>query len=341
MKQICISRLDKMGDMILSLPAIKGIKLANPDLQIYVLASHQNAKVVEGLKYIDQLIIINTNYNLIYQFKKIINLRKFKFNFFINLSPTLLSYFFCFFSRSKNKATLIFLSRYNKTFFSKFFIRLISKIFCKYIYIINRYLKLKNNEDIHQTKMIFNLLKKCHIPFNNNTSSDISLPKRKFNLIDSEKKLIIIHLSKKWINKYYNEENFLQLVLKLPKKLHTYVLTTDNSTKHKFKKIYNTFKILNNNDLISLKKLNNYITILDKLTYENWLRIIYSSNQVITPECGCSHISAACKIPVTIIYDSNNFPEAIYNEYHPWKAEHKMLVFKDSKLNEKIINNLA
>ena len=35
--QICISRLDKMGDMILSLPIIKTIKLANPNTKIFVL----------------------------------------------------------------------------------------------------------------------------------------------------------------------------------------------------------------------------------------------------------------------------------------------------------------
>ena len=50
MNQICISRLDKMGDMILSLPAIKAIKMANPNTKIYILASTHNAKVLKQLK---------------------------------------------------------------------------------------------------------------------------------------------------------------------------------------------------------------------------------------------------------------------------------------------------
>ena len=117
-------------------------------------------------------------------------------------------------------------------------------------------------------------------------------------------------------------------------------MTTDNSTKNKFKKIYNNFKTIYNKDLASIKKLKYNITILDNLNYENWIQVIYSSNQVITPECGCTHISAACKVPVIIIYDSDNLPEAIYKEYHPWKSEHKKLVFDDMKLNKKIVNNL-
>ena len=59
--KICISRLDKMGDMILSLPAIKAIKVANPNIYISVLASSQNAKVLKGLDYIDKINIINNS----------------------------------------------------------------------------------------------------------------------------------------------------------------------------------------------------------------------------------------------------------------------------------------
>ena len=65
----------------------------------------------------------------------------------------------------------------------------------------------------------------------------------------------MFHLSDRWINKYYNEESFLELLLQLPKENYVYVLTTDNTTKNKFKKIYNNFEIINNNDLIFLKKL--------------------------------------------------------------------------------------
>ena len=35
----CISRIDKMGDMILTLPVVKSIKIQNPKLEIHVLAS--------------------------------------------------------------------------------------------------------------------------------------------------------------------------------------------------------------------------------------------------------------------------------------------------------------
>ena len=55
-KKICISRIDKMGDMILTLPVIKSIKIQNPGSEVHVLASVHNAKVLKNIKYVDEVI---------------------------------------------------------------------------------------------------------------------------------------------------------------------------------------------------------------------------------------------------------------------------------------------
>ena len=118
-------------------------------------------------------------------------------------------------------------------------------------------------------------------------------------------------------------------------------MTTDFSTKNKFNKIYDNYNIIDNKNLFSIKKLKDDITILDKLNYKNWLQVIYSSKQVITPECGAVHIAAACKVPVTIIYDADYYPAIMHTEYHPWKSKHTKLISNDVNLNEKILNNLV
>ena len=43
--KICIERSDRMGDMILTLPIIQGIKEKNPDAIIDVVASKKNLKI--------------------------------------------------------------------------------------------------------------------------------------------------------------------------------------------------------------------------------------------------------------------------------------------------------
>ena len=43
--KICIERSDRMGDMILTLPVIQGIKEKNPQSIIHVITSPKNSKI--------------------------------------------------------------------------------------------------------------------------------------------------------------------------------------------------------------------------------------------------------------------------------------------------------
>jgi ADP-heptose:LPS heptosyltransferase len=181
----------------------------------------------------------------------------------------------------------------------------------------------------------------CHFSFKKDTLIDILLPNNKLEIVPKNKNLVTIHIPDRWISRFYTEENFFDLISQLPQEQFKYVLTTDKSTKNKFKKIFRIFKIINNNNFEIIKNLKDNIIILEEPIYENWLAIIYSSTQVITPECGCTHISAACKIPVNVIYDPDNLPDAIYKEYHPWKSIHKKFVFGDLSLNKKIVDSLV
>ncbi len=334
--KICISRIDKLGDMILSLPAIKGIKIKNPDCKIHVLASKANAKVLKNLDYIDKVILINSGWISI--LKEIFFLRKIKYNYFINLSPKFQSYILCFFSRATKKAILIFQTRYKKKKFSKFFLKLISKIFCDFIHVVNRFDRFINNKEIHQTEVIFELINLCNIEHIKDVDIDIDLPSKKIPFLNQ--KLILVHLSERWINSYYSENNLLELIFLLKEKKFSIILTTDKSTKNKFNKVYDSFKTLTNDEFNKLNLINDEILILDNLNFNSWIHICYSSSLIITPECGCSHIAAACKVPVNIIYDANNFPDAINKEYAPWKSKYNKFIFDEKNLNEKLMHYL-
>lgn len=55
--KLLIVRPDAIGDMILTLPAIKAIKEALPNISITVLASPINSQLIEHLPYIDEIIL--------------------------------------------------------------------------------------------------------------------------------------------------------------------------------------------------------------------------------------------------------------------------------------------
>ena len=326
MKKIGIIRIDRMGDMILTLPIIKALKIKYPNSAIHIFSSNKNYKILKNFKYVDK--IINTDLNL--------KRNKEKYNYIFNFSPGWKSFFLCLLLKSNNKANIILTSRYKHKIYSKKLLFTLSKFFFEKTLFINRIENFKKNKPIHQTIIMFELLKKCKIILNKKINLEKFLPH--YLLLKPKKNICLIHLSSKWINKYYNETDFVNLVSNLKEKFNL-VLTTDETTSQKFKKIYNIYPIIKNNEFNDSIKLNNP-TIFENLQFENWIQAIYSSKIIITPECGCSHIAAICKVPSKIIYDSSNQPEMIYAEYAPWESKHEKFFFNDKNLNFLLLNNL-
>lgn len=62
-KNIVISRTDKIGDLVLSIPAISALRIMYPEAKIYVLVRKYNAPIVSCLSSVDEVIIYD-NYTL-------------------------------------------------------------------------------------------------------------------------------------------------------------------------------------------------------------------------------------------------------------------------------------
>ena len=60
--KIAIVRIDRMGDMILTLPIIKGIKLQNPKYTIHLFCSNKSYKVIKEFRYVDKIFNINDSF---------------------------------------------------------------------------------------------------------------------------------------------------------------------------------------------------------------------------------------------------------------------------------------
>ena len=84
--KICVSRIDKMGDMILTLPVIKSIKIENPNSEIHILSSKINFKIVKNLRYIDNIYVVKPSFFSF--FIELIKIRKNKYDLFLNFSPS-------------------------------------------------------------------------------------------------------------------------------------------------------------------------------------------------------------------------------------------------------------
>ena len=90
----------------------------------------------------------------------------------------------------------------------------------------------------------------------------------------------------------------------------------------------------------NLKSINN-VLILDQLNFDNWTSIINSSTYVITPECGCTHIASLSEAKLCVIYDSDNIPDMIAEEYAPWKKKYTKLFSNSQNLEKELISFIS
>jgi len=330
--KICIERSDRMGDMILTLPVIQGIKEKNPHAIVHVIASEKNSKICNQFSLIDKIFEkskLSSSFNDLTK-----SIRAEKYDYYFTFSPGWFGLRLGFFSKSKFKSSLILKSRYSSNLFSKLDQIFFSKIFYSLSLVIDRFRSLKTNKNIHQTNMMMDLISKSGVAISRKTQT-----KFMFNnvfILNKSKPVCILHLSSKWVNNYYSEENFNDLLKLLNEKEILIYLTTDETTKNKFNKIFETFDAVE--DPSDIQKSEKSILICNNFNFEDWTSLLNQADYVITPESGCTHIASLTKCKLAVIYDADNSPNSIRHEYAPWNKEYLALETNDKELNRKLLN---
>ena len=333
--KICIVRIDKMGDMILTLPVIQGLKKVNNRNIIDVVCSENNLKVCYNVPIINKIFLLNKKISNIW--KNIRNIRKQNYDCLYSFSPGWKSVMISILSKSKTKSILILQSRYKSGKSSKLIEKTLCKLFFDNIKLVDRNSYFKQNKSINQSRLMQDLVRQSGVELLENEiiNNLFQFDKRYYD----QKEICLIHLSSKWINRYFLEDHFINLLDKFKNTGKNIVMSSDQSSKNVFKKIYKKYKKIDNQDFINLKDISE-ILILEELDFHNWTTIINSSTYVITPECGCTHIASVTNCKLCVIYDADNLPEMIAQEYAPWRKNYTKLKFNDDNLEKKLISFL-
>jgi len=312
-KRICIIRDDRLGDTILTLPVIQKLKKSYINSQITLVISSISAELVKKFDFFDELIISKNN------LETVKNINQNKFDLILNFAPLKTNFYKCFL-KSKRKIHISFQSRYKKKR-NKLITNAFLKIFFNKIYFYERNDLKKLN---HQTEFMDSLMVSEKI-YKNGEPNKVYLSLK--NNLNFE---YLIHLSDRWLQSEYHQEDFINLLEILIKKKSKICITTDlnlsNDLKHLTDQINEDFKI------------KCYLSP----SFDKWINLIDQSNIVITAESGCSHICGILNKKSIIIYDKQNKPEFIMKEYKPYKIENLVQIKSDigEKLNSKIISSL-
>ena len=328
--KICIERSDRMGDMILTLPVIQGIKEQNPNAIVHVVTSQKNSKICKKFSLIDKIFEKTKLSSSFTNLSKSISAEK--YDYYFTFSPGWFGLRLGFFSKSKFKSSLILKSRYKSNIFSKLDQIFFTKLFYSFSLVINRFKLLQANKNIHQTNMMMDAVSKSGVAISNKAQTKFIF--NNIFTLNKNKPVCIIHLSSKWINNYYSEDDFNNLLKLLNEKNISVYLTTDETTKNKFSKIFKFFDVTE--DPYKIEKRSKNILICNNFNFENWTSLINQADYVITPESGCTHIASLTKCKLAVIYDADNSPQSIKKEYAPWNKEYLALESSDNELNQKL-----
>jgi ADP-heptose:LPS heptosyltransferase len=81
-KRILILRYDRIGDMIITTPVLRALKRQAPHIQLDVLASTANVEIALGNPFVDNLLILETNW--VRLLRQIVYLRKQRYDVILN-----------------------------------------------------------------------------------------------------------------------------------------------------------------------------------------------------------------------------------------------------------------
>ena len=260
--KICIERSDRKGDMILTLPVIQAVKEKNPQAIIHVIASQKNVKICKQYRLIDK-IFEKSKISSFNKLRKSISAEN--YDYYFAFSTGWFGLRLGFFSKSKIRSSLILKSRYSSNVLSKLGQIIFSKLFYSKSLVINRFKLLQANKDIHQTYMMMDVIEKSGITINKKIQTEFIF--NNIFTLNKNKTVCVINLSSKWVNTYYSEENFMDLVKLLNEKNISIYLTTDETTKNKFSKIFDTYDSVK--DPSDIQKNKKSILICNNFNFEN------------------------------------------------------------------------
>ena len=281
-KKILLVRTDRLGDVILSTPAIKNLRLAFPEAHIAFMCRPYTRGALEGNPYLNEVIICD-KYGKHKNFWGILKLasllRRKKFGWAIILHPT-------------NRAHLV-------TFLAgiKFRVgwdRKMGFLLTKGI------AHSKEEGQKHELEYTLDILRELNIPI---TDKQTYFPIRqeaeqkieelfvKYGLNRSDK-IVVMHPSASCPSKRWPQEKFSQLIKLLREKLNVKVVIITSKDEVEFGKM-----IVEENEVIDLR---------GKLSISEVGALLKRCALFISNDSGPVHIAASLNIPVIAIFGRKN-----------------------------------
>ncbi|MEQ8221348.1 MAG: glycosyltransferase family 9 protein [Candidatus Eremiobacterota bacterium] len=315
-RKILVIRIDRIGDLVCTVPAIKTVKEHYHGADITALLSSCNASLLADTGLVDEIIVW-------YKGKKDIikNLKDRHFDIVLVFSPVTEAYVIAFKTGSPVRIGTVIKSRILTRLFASFCLT--------GMFLLNQEERLiKNEEIIHEVEKGFRLLEMLGIKEFNR---DISIPVPDTLLAEGreylksvsfkgQKGIITLPLCCRYKNAGWNADNFAVLARTLREKFPAYLLfITFGKEEEK-----------EGNFLQEIFSKGEGITVKGNIPLQMWMSYMKYMSAVISIDSGAVHLAASWKVPSVVLYPKDIY-ELCRQEWTPWKVPCRQLVIKDFK----------
>lgn len=327
-KKILIIRIDRIGDLVCTIPSLLSLKKYFPVVKISALLSPANSELLKDTGLADEIIVWNNKWSL--QNKKIFikGLKDRNFDLVLAFSPLTEAYRLASVTEAPIRGGIVLKSRFLTKLFASFCLN--------HIYFLDQEGKLSRKEPVmHEVDKGLALLEllgiqpevrniELNLPDNILKQADDFLNSLSFK---DQKGIIGIPLCCRYDRTSWSPGDLGYLVERLREKFPAYLffITYGESEEEQGKTLEKLFR---NRAGIAVK---GYFPL------QLWAALIKKMSLVISIDSGAVHIAASGKVPLIVLY-----PEEIYElcsqEWRPWNVSHRQLVIKRIRENlEEII----
>lgn len=331
-KKIIVIRTDHIGDLILSTPFLKALRLGAPQAEITMVLPAYTASVLENVNFVDKIIS--------YQGKPTRDLeeqlRQMHADLTVCLAPRTCAYKLAYATRATYRVGYFYPNRP------------LTAIMCKAIYLTHS-MSVNLNKELalghpipHEVQQLGELAKNMGLAYEDDTLSLQLSPEEEaasHQMNQNWKRpIVLLQLHNNWLSCGWTVNNLVRLAsgLIMTSRGGDLVISYGPAEHKLAADLKKALALTAPKEKMTVDN----ITFMGDLSFRRWACLFNSVDFVVTPDTGAVHLAAALKKPVVAIYEPKT---AVLNtqQWAPWQVAHRSIVKEDpAKSLEKIFNGL-
>jgi ADP-heptose:LPS heptosyltransferase len=339
-RKVLIIRIDKVGDLLLSTPAIRCIREALPGARIDLLAAPYNSAVLAGWDALDNILVYDRKWPESEKRAFTSKLRQEKYDLCVVLSPLTEAYFVAYATRARIRAGLVYATRIVP--------RMLSPILLTHPLILNIDKAVSAGGAVpHEVRQMLQLvamlgMKAPEVPLEVPLSNaDKDWARAFVSERCPDRPLIGIHLSFKWLTGGWTAVDLVMMMYSILDDIpgSCFLITfgpADFDPAGRLSAFVSVLKYRNGNLSVMessayrdtdkrLRKLVEKRTLMvGDLPFGYWTGLLSCCDLILSPDTGSLHLGVALGKPVVAIYEKKTFNHCS-QQWEPWKVPHRSI----------------